>query len=73
MRRLLLIVVVVAVLLIVGVAGLGFYREWFHFGTANPESGQTEIQLRIDRDKIKTDVEKAREQVSPVKADTEGH
>jgi len=68
MRKLLFVLVVVVLLLV----GLGFYREWFHFGTiSNPETGQSGVQMTIDQDKMKADVEKARQQVSPAKAQTE--
>jgi hypothetical protein len=65
MRRVFFMLVVVLLLLVVGVAGLGYYRDWYHFGkTANPETGEAEFKVTIDQQKVKSDVEKARHQVS---------
>ncbi len=72
MRNMFATLVIILVLLVVGVAGLGYYRGWFQVGkTSDPETGQTEIKLRIDKDKVTADVEKARQQVSPTKAQAE--
>jgi hypothetical protein len=68
MRALVFVLLVIVVLLV----GLGFYREWFHIGTtSNPEAGKTGIQVTIDQDKVKSDVERAKQQVSPVKTQVE--
>jgi hypothetical protein len=65
-------VLFVLLLLVVGVVGLGFYREWFHFGTtSDPETGQPGFQLTVDQDKMKSDIQKAKQQVSPAKAQAE--
>jgi hypothetical protein len=66
--------VVFLVLLVVGLGGVGFYREWFHFGkSSDPDTGQTEFKLSVDQEKVKTDVEKARQQITPVKPEPERH
>jgi hypothetical protein len=68
MRALVFVLLVIVVLLV----GLGFYREWFHIGTtSNPEAGQRGIQVTIDQDKVKADVDRAKQQVSPTKAQEE--
>ena len=61
MRKLLVVLLV----LVVVAVGLGFYRGWFNFSTtADAETGQTGVQFRVDRDKMKSDVQKARERIS---------
>jgi hypothetical protein len=53
---------VLAVLLLVGVAGLGFYQGWFHLSTNN--TGQKpSATITVDKDKIHADEEKATEKV----------
>jgi hypothetical protein len=54
----------VLLLLVVAVAGLGFYLGWFSFSTSrDPNSGQSGADLRIDENKMKSDAKKAREKV----------
>ncbi len=66
MRTIVFVLVVIVLLLV----ALGFYREWFHIGsTSNPEAGQSGIQVTIDKEKVKADVDKARQQVAPSKAE----
>jgi hypothetical protein len=61
MRKLL----VVLLLLIVSVVGLGFYLGWFGVSTSrDPNSGKTEVELTIDRDKMKSDTQKAQQQIT---------
>lgn len=52
----------VVVLLLVGIAGLGFYRGWFHLSTNNtgPKPSAT---ITVDKDKIHADEEEAREKL----------
>jgi hypothetical protein len=55
----------VLLLLVVVVAGVGYYRGWFAFSTArDPETGQPGAQLTIDQDKMKADAEKAKKKVA---------
>jgi hypothetical protein len=61
MRKVLLVLVV----LVVAVAALGFYREWWHFGSnRDPESGKVKVDLEIDQNKIKQDAARARQKLS---------
>jgi hypothetical protein len=53
---------VVLVLLIVGIAGLGFYLGWFQIGSDSGD-GKAHITLTVDQKKIKADEEKALEKV----------
>ena len=53
---------VVVVLLLVGIAGLGFYRGWFHLST-NSTDQKPSATITVDKDKIHADEEKAREKV----------
>jgi hypothetical protein len=45
---------VVVVLLLVGIAGLGFYRGWFHLST-NSTDQQPSATITVDKDKFHTD------------------
>ena len=58
MRRLL----VVLVLFVVGIAGLGFYRGWFHLST-NSTDQKPSATITVDKDKIHADEEMAKEKV----------
>jgi len=53
---------VLVVLLMVAVAGLGFYRGWFRLSTdsADPKPSAT---ITVDKDKFHADEEKAKEKV----------
>jgi hypothetical protein len=52
----------VALLVLVAVVvGLGVYLDWFQFST-DKGAGTYQVDLTIDKDKIKADAEKAREQ-----------
>jgi hypothetical protein len=62
----------VLLLLVVGVAALGFYRGWFSLTTAGEAGhGPKEIELKIDQDKMKTDVQNVKHKVSPGAAQAE--
>jgi hypothetical protein len=72
MGRVFFTIVVLVLLLVVGVAGLGYYREWFHVGTTtNPQTGHKGVEVTVDQDKMKGDIEKARKQVTPANPQTE--
>jgi hypothetical protein len=60
-RKLLLVLL----LLVAGVVGLGFYRDWFTFSTSSdPETGKAGVHLGVDPDKMKSDAETARKKIS---------
>jgi hypothetical protein len=59
MRRLLLVLL----LLVVGVVILGFYLGWFQFSTAEEAGERTDVKVRINRNKIKSDAERAKQKV----------
>ena len=52
----------VAVLLLVGIAGFGFYRGWFHLSTDNTGE-RPSATITVDKDKIHADEEQAKEKV----------
>jgi len=56
------------VVLLVAVVGLGLYRGWFTFTTAQQEGNDNKVSLRVevDKDKIKSDAEAARKKVQGV-------
>ena len=63
MRNLLVLVL----LLVVAVAGVGYYLEWFTFSTSrDPETGRPAAQISIDQDKMKADAQKAKQKVTTV-------
>lgn len=63
MRKFLGTLVILAMI----VAGVGFYRGWFGVST-DDQPGETNVELKIDKDRIKQDAaaasEKAREMAS---------
>jgi hypothetical protein len=58
MRRLL----IVLVLLVVVVAGLGYYLGWYHVSTGGTD-GKNSPTITVDQAKIEADKEKAKEKV----------
>jgi hypothetical protein len=57
----------VLVILAALVAGIGFYRGWFTFGSESAD-GKTHINLTVDKDKVKSDVNAVEEKaVAPFK------
>jgi hypothetical protein len=56
MKTLLIVVVV----LLVGIAGLGFYQGWFHLSTHSTDR-KPSATFTVDQDKIQVDEEKAKE------------
>lgn len=69
MRKLLFIFL----LLVVAVVALGFYRGWFSSETTHdPESGRQGVQFEIDQNKIKPDIEKAKQKIGGASGRGEG-
>jgi hypothetical protein len=64
MRKVLFVLLLLVVLVVGAGVGVGYYREWFTFTKSNPETGQTGVELKVDQDKIKSDVQKAKQKVS---------
>jgi hypothetical protein len=57
-------VILVLLLIVVVVAAVGFYMDWFHFRTTtDTESGKVKGTFEIDKNKIKSDAEKARQKL----------
>ena len=54
--------VVVFVLLLVVIAGLGFYRGWFRVSTDNTDH-KPSATITVDKDKIQEDEQRVREKV----------
>ena len=50
------------VVLLVLVAGIGYYRGWFQAGS-NDTNGQDTIKVMVDKDKIVQDKDTAKQQV----------
>ena len=55
-------ILAVLVLLVVAVAGLGYYLGWFHLSTDN-EDHKKSVTITVDKEKIDADKEKAKEKV----------
>jgi hypothetical protein len=51
---------VVVVLLVIGIAGYGFYRGWFQLSTNNTDQ-KPSATFTMDKDKIHADEEKLKE------------
>lgn len=60
--------VFVLVLLLVGFAGLGFYRGWFRLSMESMDH-QSSTTLTVDKDKIHEDEQKAKDKVQGFKQD----
>ena len=56
MRKFLGTLVILALI----VAGIGFYRGWFAVSTED-QPGETNVELKIDKDKIKQDADAVKE------------
>jgi len=55
----------VALLFIGGLVGFGFYQGWFQLGTQS-NGGKADITLTVDKDKMNSDEQKAKEQIDDV-------
>ncbi len=53
-------IITLLVLLIVLIAGVGYYRGWFTVST-DKGSGHTDVTVTVDKDKIKQDEQKAKD------------
>jgi len=61
MRKLLLVLLVLIVL----VAGVGFYRGWSDVSTSrDSNTGKAGVELTFDQDKMKSDTQKAQHQIT---------
>jgi len=56
---------VIVVLLLIGVVALGYYRDWFKVTTAN-DSKAVNVNVTVDKEKVKEDEEKAKEKLKEV-------
>ncbi len=68
MRKFLGTLVILALI----VAAVGFYRGWFDVST-DDQPGETNIEMTIDKDKIKQDAESAVEKARELASDDNGH
>jgi hypothetical protein len=53
---------VLCVLLVIAIAVLGYYRDWFTFTTASDDQ-KVNIHVTVDKDKVKEDEERAKEKL----------
>ena len=56
---------IVLVLVVIGVAGLGYYLGWFRVDKTNAD-GQTHITLTVDQKQLQADEKRALEKVREV-------
>ena len=56
------------VLLAIVICAIGFIRGWFSVGTTN-QSSETNVEIRIDKEKIKDDAQTAAEKVGELGRD----
>ena len=66
MRKLLGTLVLICLI----VAGVGLFRGWFDVSKVD-EPGQTNVQITIDKEKIREDAEKAKQKAKELAADGE--
>ncbi|MHB9049478.1 MAG: hypothetical protein ACYC35_26465 [Pirellulales bacterium] len=59
----------VLVLLLVGIAGLGFYRGWFRLSMDNAER-QPSATVTVDKDKMHQDEQNAKDKVQGFRQET---
>jgi uncharacterized protein YxeA len=55
-------------LLLVVVIGLGYYRDWFHVSTDHTER-KTDVRITVDKDKVQSDADRAKEKVQELEQD----
>lgn len=48
------------------VAGIGYFRGWFTVSTEKGEGQKSDVTISVDKEKIKGDTAKAKEQVKDV-------
>lgn len=68
MRKFLGTLVILAMI----VVAVGFYRGWFGV-SAEDQPGQTNVELKIDKNRIKQDAEAASEKARELTSDDNGH
>lgn len=70
MRSLIKLLVVLSILLV----GIGFYRGWFSLSSSQPdaESDKVNVNVSVDKGKIKSDVKKVEGQVEDEIKELEG-
>ena len=70
MRSLIKLLVVLSILLV----GIGFYRGWFSLSSSQPdaESDKVNVNVSVDKGKIKSDVKKVERQVKDEFKELEG-
>jgi hypothetical protein len=59
-------VLIVLVLIVSGVAGLGFYRGWFHL-TSDGSGDKPAVTVTVDKEKIHQDTNDAHKKVQELK------
>jgi hypothetical protein len=64
----------VLAVLLVALLGIGFYRGWFSVSTSSPDpkGGKVNVNVSLDKGKMKSDVKKAEEKVKEEIKELEG-
>lgn len=57
--------ITVLVLVVLGIVVLGYYRDWFKVST-NSDNKAVNVNVRVDKEKLKEDEEKAKEKLKEV-------
>ena len=54
-----------AIVLLICFVAIGFYRGWFSFSRSSPDAqgDKVNVNMSVDKDKMKSDVKKAKEMV----------
>jgi len=63
---------IVLVLIVACVAGVGFYRGWFHL-TSDRGADKSNVTLTVDKDKMQEDKQKTVDKVQNLEHQTKDH
>jgi hypothetical protein len=58
-------VLALCVLLVIAIVVVGYYRDWFTVASTNDDQ-KTNIQVTVDKEKIKEDEQRAKEKIQKV-------
>jgi uncharacterized membrane protein YjgN (DUF898 family) len=62
----------VLVVLLICLVGIGFYRGWFSVSSPNPDADKVNVNVSVDKGKMKSDVKEAEQKVKEEIKEIEG-
>ena len=60
------------VVLVICLAGIGFYRGWFSLSNSNPGAEGDKVNMSLDKDKMKSDIKTAKKKFKEEIRELEG-